>query len=237
MKLLIVDDEPLELEQLTLLIKQKWPAWEICCAEDASQALKLSRDRKFILALIDIHLPGLSGLDLIELLRRDQPNLHFIITTAYQDFSYAQKSIKLGVMDYLVKPIIEHELTGIIKKFIENNRYSVAKSNIIEQVLDIIDSDYSLRISLESLAESVHVSPNYLSKKFSEEIGVSIPSFVMKCRVEKAKTILLKYPEYNMSLIAELTGFHSQHYFTNIFKKYEGITPSKYRELKSGKYD
>jgi len=117
MKLLIVDDEPLELEQLTHLIKQKWPVWEIYCAEDSSHALKLSREGKFTLALIDIHLPGLSGLDLIELLKKDQPDLHFIITTAYQNFSYAQKSIKLGVMDYLVKPIIECELTEIIQRF------------------------------------------------------------------------------------------------------------------------
>jgi YesN/AraC family two-component response regulator len=201
------------------------------------QALNLCRDNNFTLAFIDIHLPGLSGLELIEILKKDSPNLSFIITTAYQDFNYAQKSIKLGVFDYLVKPIIEIELTNVINQFIESHRGSVAKSKVIEQSLDIIERDFSKKISLETLAESVHVSPTYLSKKFSEEIGQSIPSFIMKFRIEKAKNLLLRYPDYNMAMIAELVGFHSQNYFTNIFKKYEGITPSKYKELKSGRYD
>jgi YesN/AraC family two-component response regulator len=143
----------------------------------------------------------------------------------------------LGVFDYLVKPIIEDELTGVIKKFIACHGFSVAKSKVIEQVLDIIDKEYNQKISLETLAESVHVSPTYLSKKFSEEIGQSIPSFIMKFRIKKAKKLLVRYPDYSMAMVAELVGFHSQNYFTNIFKKYEGITPSKYRELKSDRYD
>jgi len=237
MKLLLVDDEPLELEQLTHLIQQKWPVWEIFSAEEASHALRLCRSHKFTLALIDIHLPGMSGLTLIEQLKKDVPELSFIITTAYQNFDYAQKSIKLGVFDYLVKPIIEDELTHVIQKFISNHGFSVAKSKVIEQTLAIIERDYHQKISLETLAESVHVNPTYLSKRFSEEMGHGIPSFIMKYRVEKAKKIMLHYPDYNMAMVAELTGFHSQNYFTNIFKKYEGITPSKYRELKSDRYD
>lgn len=237
MKLLIVDDEYLELEQLTHLIKQKWPVWEIYCAEEVTQALKLAGQNKFTLALIDIHLPGVSGLDLIELLKKANPDLNFIITTAYQNFEYAQRSIKLGVFDYLVKPIIEDELIQVIKKFIAKRGVSLAKSKVIEQTLDIIERDYNQKISLETLADSVHVSPTYLSKKFSEEIGQSMPSFIMKFRIEKAKGLLLRHPDYPMAMVAELAGFQSQNYFTNIFKKSEGITPSKYRDLKSGLYD
>lgn len=236
MKLLIVDDEPLELEQLSHLLKKKWPLWEIYCAEEAGQALELARKQQFPLALIDIRLPGPSGLELIELLKKDNPLMSFIITTAYQNFDYAQKSIKLGVFDYLVKPIIEKELTAVISKFIDSHGYIVAKSKIIEEVLEIIAREYAGKISLETLAEAVHVSPSYLSKKFSDEIGQSIPSFIMRYRIEKAKVLLLEYPDYNMAIVADLVGFHSQNYFTNTFKKYEGLTPSKYRELKSGRY-
>ncbi|HZK83466.1 MAG TPA: response regulator [Desulfosporosinus sp.] len=237
MKLLVVDDEPLELEQLTHMIKQKWPIWEIHCAEETSQALKLSREQKFVLAFIDIHLPGISGLELIETLKRENPNLSFVITTAYQNFAYAQKSIKLGVVDYIVKPIIASELDEAIKKFIERSGYSLSKTIVIEQVLEVIGRDFSQKISLESLAETVHVSPTYLSKKFSEEMELSIPSYIMKYRIEKAKSLLLKHPDYSMALIADVVGFHSQNYFNSIFKKYEGLTPSKYKELKSGRYD
>lgn len=230
MKVLLVDDEPLELEQLTHLIKPKWPMWEIYSAEDAFQALRLAENNKFVLALVDINLPGKSGLQLIEELKKCSPQISFIITTAYQSFDYAKKSIQLGVVDYLVKPIIEEELVSVINKFIKSRGYALAKTKIIEKTLEIIRNNYSSKINLENLAEEVHVSPSYLSKKFSEELGISISSFLMKYRIEKAKALLVHNPEYNLAILAEEVGFQSQSYFSNAFKKYEGISPSEFRE-------
>jgi len=232
MRILLVDDEPLALEQLIYLITSKWPMWELYTAEDAFQAQQLVKDKKFTLALVDIHLPGKSGLQLIEMLKENDPKLHFIITTAYQKFEYAKKSIQLGVIDYLVKPIIEEELLGVLEKFIKTYGYNLAKSKTVEQVLEIIWEDYASKISLETLAEAVHVSPSYLSKKFSEELGLSLSSFLMKYRIEKAKAVLLHNPDYNLALLAEEVGFQTQSYFSSAFKKYEGITPSQFKELR-----
>lgn len=237
MKILLVDDEPLELEQLTYLIKHRWPIWEIHTAEDAFQAAKLVQQHQFVLALVDIHLPGKSGLELIQSLQEDNREIHFVITTAYQKFDYAKKSIQLGVFDYLVKPIIEEELVSVINRFMEREGYALAKSRIVEKTLEIIRQKYANKISLETLAEEVHVSPNYLSKKFSEEIGISLSSFLMKYRIEKAKSFLRHNPDYNLALLAEAVGFQTQSYFSNAFKRYEGVTPSQFRDLRIKRHD
>jgi len=237
MKILLVDDEPLELEQLVYLIKPRWPIAQIFTAEDAFQALKLAQVQVFDIALVDINLPGKSGLELIETLQKDYPQLSFIITTAYQDFAYAKKSIQLGVLDYLVKPIIEAELVEVMNKVIQRGGFILAKSSIVEKALDIIEQNYAARITLEDLAQEVHVSPNYLSKKFSEELGISFSSLLMKYRIEKAKTILSHNPDYNMALLAERVGFQSQSYFSSAFKKYEGMTPREFKDLRLKSHD
>jgi YesN/AraC family two-component response regulator len=236
MNVLLVDDEPLEIEQLKYLIAPKWPMWKLYSAENSTQAINMAKYIRFSLALVDIHLPGKTGLDLIEILKKDNPDLNFIITTAYQDFQYAKKSIQLGVFDYLVKPIIEDELLNVFNRFIKDNGFLVAKSKIVEDTLEIIRKNFNNKLSLESLAETVHVSPSYLSKKFSEELGISIPNFIMNYRIQKAKSILLKYPEYNMAMVAEMVGFRSQNYFSNAFKKHEGISPSDFRKFKVKSY-
>lgn len=237
MKVLLIDDEPLELEQLDYLIKQKWPMWEIFYAEDAEEAIELAKENKIVLALVDIMLPGKTGLELVGIFKKYNPEMSFIITTAYQDFNYAKEAIKLGVFDYLVKPIVEDELVEVIEKFLENKGHAIAKTKLIGKVLEIIEKDYHEIINLDTLAEAVHVCPTYLSKKFSEEIGISIANYIMKYRVEKAKSIIIKNLDYNLALVSEKVGFHSQNYFCNVFKKIEGVTPSKYKEIKRGIYD
>lgn len=236
MKVLLVDDEPLELEQLAYLIKPRWPMAEIATAEDAFEALKLAQQHKFNLALVDINLPGKSGLELIESLKATNPQLSFIITTAYQRFDYAKKSIQLGVFDYLVKPIIEEELIEVMNRALEKSKFLLAKSPVVEKALAIIEKNYAGKINLEDLAQQIHVSSNHLSKKFSEELGLNFSSFLMKYRIEKAKALLSQNPHYNLALLAEEVGFQSQSYFSNAFKKYEGVTPSEFKDLRLKSY-
>ena len=80
------------------------------------EALRINEKFSIHLALLDIHLPGISGLQLGEKLKNNNSNLDIIIVTAYQNFDYAKQSIRLGVIDYITKPIIEKELIDILQK-------------------------------------------------------------------------------------------------------------------------
>jgi two-component system response regulator YesN len=227
---LLVDDEPIELEQLEYLIKPVCPLWNLYTAMDSSQALHLCKQEKFQLAFLDIEMPGKSGIDLATDLKAMFKDIEIVIVTAHQDFEYARRSIQIGVSDYLTKPIIEHELMAVIKKYAQDIHY-MSCSKIVSDALQVIYKNYYDKLNLSLVAREIHVNSSYLSRKFSEDIGMSFSDYLTNYRVEVAKTLLTSEENLSTSQVSEQVGFTSLHYFSSIFKKKVGITAKKYREM------
>ncbi|XRG77159.1 AraC family transcriptional regulator [Rossellomorea sp. GAMAL-10_SWC] len=229
MNVLLVDDEPLELEQMEYLIKKMFPLWKFFKAADACQAITINQNHKINIAFLDINLPGRSGLEFGEELRALNKDVDIIMVTAYQSFDYAQQSIRIGVLDYLTKPIIESELYKVLSKYSDtdtSNQYS----SLIHQTLIYIHDHFAEKLSLSDVAREVHTNHTYLSRKFHEEVGVSFSEYLIDYRIQAAKRYLTNNPNWNISDVAENSGFNSQHYFSTLFRKIEGITPKEYRE-------
>lgn len=229
MKVLIVDDEPLELDQLGFLIAEKYPSWKLFKAEDAVQAKKILEKKDIDLAMLDIHLPGESGLDLC-LKIKNSYKIECIMITAYEEFQYAKQAIRLGVLDYIVKPIISRELYQALDRFVQKHGYCKAASPYVQQMLDIIHREYQSKLSLQDLADRVHVSPTYLSRKFSEELGKSFQEYLVYYRIKKAKKLLKEKPNWSIQKISQETGFSSLNHFSNTFKKIVRLSPRQYKE-------
>jgi two-component system, response regulator YesN len=224
MNILLVDDEPLELEQLEYLIVRKFPNWKFFKAQDASKALQIVKQHDIFLAFLDIQIPGKSGLELAKELTRSY-SMDIIMVTAYQNFEYAQTSIRLGVVDYITKPIIEDELMAVLNKYERLGRYSEQ----IVNALKIIHQEYSEKLSLNYLASKIHINPAYFSRKFQEEVGIGFSEYLNEYRLKQAQKMLIEFPDMSISTISERCGFNSQHYFSQIFRKLTGQSPRDYR--------
>ena len=224
MNILLVDDEALELDQLEYIMKAHFPNWTFYKAQDASIALQVAEKNKISLAFLDIQMPGKNGLDLAKELKHKY-EMGIIMVTAFQSFEYAQASLRIGVNDYLTKPIVESELLEILKKYGKWN----SQSDYIQEVLLIIREEYQEKLSLSSVANRIHLNSTYLSRKFYEEIGIGFADYLNTYRLEIAKKLLTDHKEMSMAVIAEKAGFNSQHYFSAMFKKQFHITPSEYR--------
>lgn len=224
MYILLVDDEPLELEQLEYLMKPHFPYWTFFKATDAITALSIAKEHKIALAFLDIQMPEKDGLTLGTELK-ELYDLDIIMVTAYQSFEYAQRSIRVGVNDYITKPIIESELVETLEKYRKWN----AKSDAIQQALHMIHENYAEKLSLSTVAASIHLSPTYLSRKFLEEMTIGFADYLNAYRLEMAKRMLLNQPDASISAVADHTGFNSQHYFSSLFRKKFNLTPSAYR--------
>lgn len=117
LKVLLVDDEKLE----RILIRKGFP-WEengfeiIGEAESGREALEFIRTRRPDLVLTDISMSNMDGLEFTEKLMEEFPGIHVIIITGYREFDYARKAIKLGVDDFLLKPINVTEVGKVIEK-------------------------------------------------------------------------------------------------------------------------
>ena len=105
MKLLIVDDEPVIVRGLLQLIDYAALGYDqVLSATKSSDALHLLRTQKPEALLSDIAMPGLSGLELLRLIRDESIPTQVIFLSGFRSFDYAQEALSLGAKDYLVKP-------------------------------------------------------------------------------------------------------------------------------------
>lgn len=224
MNILLVDDEPLELEQMEYLINKNFPMWDIYKAQDASQALKILNSRDILLAFLDIQLPGKTGLELAKEMQSIS-DADIVMVTAYQSFEYAQSAIKIGVVDYITKPVIEEDLVKVLNNYANVTHYS----ENIQQSIRLIHQNYEEKITLGYLAEKIHINPAYLSRKFQEEVKVGFSEYVNNYRLMMAKKMLIEHAEVSIGEVSERCGFNSQHYFSQMFRKETGLSPREFR--------
>lgn len=99
----------------------------------------------------------------------------------------------------------------------------------IQKAAEYIRKNYRNKLTIDDIAQEVYLSPCYVSRIFKQGLGCTLMEYLTQIRVEEAKT-LLKNPKYNVMQVAEESGFEDPGYFTRVFKKLEGITPSRYKQ-------
>ncbi len=103
-------------------------------------------------------------------------------------------------------------------------------SKLTVEAVRILEESYGdSELSLNMVAEQLGVTPQHLSRTFRAETGVTFVSYLSRLRIRKAM-LLLQDPALKMYEIAEQTGYVSQHYFSNVFKKAIGVSPADYRK-------
>ncbi|WP_211748172.1 response regulator [Paenibacillus sp. Marseille-Q4541] len=117
-KVLLIDDEPLALEGLQLWIPWESLGFEVCGAcRNGAEGLKRIDELDPDLVMVDIHMPVMDGLEMIEeCRRRGNWSTKFIILTGYSDFKYARKALKFRVSRYLLKPLDEEQAVSEISR-------------------------------------------------------------------------------------------------------------------------
>lgn len=102
-------------------------------------------------------------------------------------------------------------------------------SPIIQKIIAYIETDVSTDLSLKTFAKYLNVNASYLSTLFSKEVGIPLSEYVNKTRIFHSKKLLLG-TDWPIKNIAEQCGFSDTHYFTRVFKNFEGTTPNAYRK-------
>ncbi|MCI8465122.1 MAG: response regulator [Lachnospiraceae bacterium] len=120
LRVMIADDEERICKLITALVDWKALDMEILgIAHNGPEAIELAEKLRPDILITDIRMPGCSGLDLIEQIKKSKPELEIVIISGYAHFEYAQTAIKFGVGDYLLKPINKEELNTTLRKFQE----------------------------------------------------------------------------------------------------------------------
>lgn len=100
----------------------------------------------------------------------------------------------------------------------------------VVRCIDYMHDNLHSRITIEELAEHVGLNSSYLSRLFKKETGVSVSEYIQQLKVDTAKNMLL-YSDFTPARISSVLAFPDQSYFTQVFKKYAGVTPMKFRSM------
>lgn len=233
--ILIIDDEELIRQGIKKrIISYELNVGTIFEESNGVQALELLKKNKIHIALVDINIPFMSGLEFIREGIKISKDTVFIIISGYDNFSYAQKAIEYGVFRYILKPINKSQLKETLIEAIDIlSQTSDEKDENInpftKRILEEVNSNYSnCEYSLLELANSVGFSESYISKTLKKEIGMTFNEYLTNIRIEMAKKILISEGKLTtVNEVAQRVGYSNQHYFSQVFKKYIGVSPSE----------
>ncbi|NRR23990.1 response regulator [Brevibacillus sp. MS2.2] len=243
-KVLLVEDERMIREGLRALIEKGTSGFAVMAeAENGKDALHYLRTEMPDLIVTDIRMREVDGLALIGKIREMYEDLPIVIISGYGDFHYAQKALKYKVSDYLLKPIDRLELVSTLTKIrqVLDRKKKVREESsvdgspreerqIIRKVKAFIHDHLDGDLRLQTLAESVHLNPIYLSQLFKTETGENVSDYITQVRMNRAKQ-LLHETSLKVYDIARLVGYQSAKHFMLVFKKEVGMTPGSYRDL------
>lgn len=250
MKLLIVDDEPIIRRGIKKLIDfDALGIDEVFEATNGERAFDLFEAHGPDIILADINMPKMNGLEFAAKVKQVNKDTKIALITGYDYFDYAQRAIKVGVEDYILKPVSKEDIRHLLHKLVKEVQEAAASSEVSSLVSDyqttygsaeeegyqkpmmdlmaagVGDADFSLTV----LADALGLSTGYTSGLFKQYFQVSFKEYLLKKRLDKAKILLLSTDMKNYE-ISDAVGFSDPNYFSTAFKKHHKMSPGKYRE-------
>lgn len=183
LKIMVADDEPKIRRGIKNAIDWNEIGFEFVGeAEDGQEALAVAWECRPDVLLVDINMPIVNGLEFAQRLMRDLPKSLVIIITGYDEFGYAQKALKLGVFDYLLKPVAEEELHEVLLRARERLEAMEEKDKAVgwahRQVyrnLPFLRGRFLEEWLQERLSEDeVHEQLDFLQMRFDEISGMIV---------------------------------------------------------------
>lgn len=236
LRVLLVDDEIMIREGFKKLFE--WEAHECVVvgeAADGMEAITKIDEEQPDIVIMDINIPIINGLKVIQLSRVKYTSMAFVIVSGYDDFSYCREALRLQITDYILKPVNYEEFGSCIDQLkisLYNNEVKekpvVKKERVITGITKYMQEHLSEDVSLHILSEEFHLNSQYISQLFKNEIGVNFLTYLTNIRMEHAKKLLLS-SSLSIAEVSEQSGYGDYRVFTKVFKKSEGITPSQYR--------
>lgn len=235
-RVVLVDDEIMIREGFKKLFD--WGAHDcevVGEAADGVEALGVIDSLVPDIVIMDINIPIMNGLKVIQTSRLKYPDMAFIVVSGYDDFSYCREALRLQITDYILKPVdyeefgntIDHLKISIFEKQTKDVTPGSEASTIVG-IVRYMQEHLAEEISLNVLAETFHLSAQYISQLFKNEIGVNFLAYLTTIRMECAKKLLVS-TQLSIAEISERCGYADYRVFTKVFKKTEGSTPSQYR--------
>lgn len=251
-KIVIVEDEHLIRKGLKFGIDySSLDCVVIGEAEDGQQAIEVLNELNPDIVIIDINLPIKTGLQVLG----ETSHLHYsaIILSGYSEFEYAQKAIKLDVVEYLTKPLQPKKLIEAINK--AKNKHDSVKlldrigeqtnaikqpnlmtsvrqttDELVKEMIEYIKENYHEKFTMNDVVKHFGYSETHLSNKFKKHTELTFNDYLNRYRITIAID-LMKQGLVDFNVLSDRCGFSNTQYFDKVFTKYVTISLKEYLSL------
>ncbi len=252
LRILIADDEYFIRKRIIKIID-----WEelnldlVGEVDNGLDSIEILKEKQVDIAILDIKMPRLNGLDVAKYISENCPDTQIIILSGYSDFEYARTAINYSVLQYLVKPVEAKTLNSCLRKAIKNiykikpelevstlEKAESKKSTyerpsdarLVNKICKYIDENFKdSSLTVNKLANDFSLHPSYINSVFKKSTDISILSYINHKRLEHSKS-LLSNTDLSIKEVALRSGFNDGFYFSKKFKSKYGINPSKFRK-------
>ena len=178
-KILIADDHAIVREGLKQIVAEESDMKVTGEAANADEVFEILRTNNFDIAIIDINMPGKSGLDLLKDLKIQNPKLPVLILSMYGEEQYGIRALKAGALGYLRKVSAPNELVTAIRKIVSGGRY--ISQPLAEKLADTVDDSYN-KLPHEILSDREYevmckIASGESAEKISGDLSISIHTF------------------------------------------------------------
>ena len=240
--ILIVEDEPIIRRGIASLIDfESLGISTVQEVENGEQALEKIREEAPDILLTDINMPKMDGITLAQLARTEYPQMRIIFLTGYDYVDYLLSAVKIGVEDYILKPVTKSEIEALLVKVVAKLNEEKRQRELLALASEedsfsgtlhfeklILEQLSNPNLALGELAKQLGFSTNYLSLLIKKELGMSFQEYVTQQRIQRAKRLLLS-TDMKIYEVALAVGIEDMNYFSYRFKSIVGVSPKSYR--------
>ena len=236
MKILVVEDE--EMIRRGIVLTVDWASLQCQVVAEAANGIEgLDAVKKYApdLIITDLKMPRMDGIEMVRRLRDAGNTTAVIILTAYDSFPYAQSAVRLGAVDYLLKPFHDGDLENAVLRLrqrlspLAQADPNTIKNKYVQDAVNYIRAHYSNPgISVGTIAGDLGISEGHLSHIFKKETGDTLLGYLTRCRIDAAMEQLRDH-RVKIYEVAEQVGYRDIAYFSASFKKTVGMSPSEYQ--------
>ncbi|MGA3169623.1 MAG: response regulator transcription factor [Chthoniobacteraceae bacterium] len=205
LKALVIDDHPLVRRGLVETIQEEFPNISITEAADSQSCMELVWRENWDVVLLDIAMPGRSGLDILKEIKQERPKMPVLILSNYSEDQFAIRSLKSGADGYLTKDVLGQELVAAIKRVLTGGKY--IRASLAEKLACYLDVDASkpLHQALSNREYQVMrmIACGQTPKEIASELSLSIKtvstfrSRILKKMMMKNNAELMRYAMEN----------------------------------------
>jgi AraC-like DNA-binding protein len=230
---LIIDDDEQARRAAYEVVSEGLPEYSIRTAVDGESGLAAMLADPPSLVILDLMMPKMDGFEVLDQMRADERTWSvpvIILSNRQLSMGDIKRLEQHTAVTLQSKEILSDEeiIVSLHRAVFGSDTLPLETSTLVKQAIAYIHENYGRSFGRSELAENVGMSEDYLGRVFKQELGISPWDYLNRYRIYQARKLLLQTHK-SVSRIAKRVGFSDPAYFSRVFRKHVGRSPSDYR--------